>query len=162
MNAAPARQASSPPPDAIPISVFRKSPCHPVEIEKNPNEESGTMIHKHHPVIASILIIWSLSWAAASAQEPAELVLQGDTCIRAEGFGKLQRATLALWLQIHKLPGDYNSILHSDDWEQGDWHLLLRPDGQLQNSIKGNNPANASLDVWLKPDRKKWRHLAVV
>jgi len=120
------------------------------------------MIHKQRLLVTSILFTWSIFGPAAFAQETAGLVLKGDACIRAEGFGQLQRATLALWLQIHELPGEYNSILHSDGWDLGDWHLLLRPDGQLQNSVNGNNPTDADLDVRLKIDKKKWRHLAVV
>ncbi len=120
------------------------------------------MIHKQTILATSILITWSLFGSAASARETTGLVLRGDACIRAEGFGQLERATLALWLQIHELPGEYNSILHSDGWNQGDWHLLLGANGQLQNSVKGNNPIDARLDIRLRPDEKKWRHLAVV
>jgi hypothetical protein len=98
----------------------------------------------------------------ASAGEVAELVLKGDKCVRAEGLGQLERVTLAMWLQIHHLPGDFNSILHSDGWEQGDWHLLLRRDGRLQHSVKGNRPTDARASIRLPADKSKWRHLAVV
>jgi hypothetical protein len=120
------------------------------------------MIHDQRLILTSALIICSLLGPAASAQEATGLVLKGDACLRAEGIGRLERATLALWLQVHRLPGDFNSILASDGWDRGDWHLLLRRNGQLQNSVKGNNPTDSRLEVQLQVDEKKWRHLAVV
>lgn len=120
------------------------------------------MIHNKRRLAASILIVSSLFDVSSSAQEPTGLILKGDACIRAEAFGQLERATLALWLQIQKLPGEYNSILHSDGWDRSDWHLLLRANGQLQNSVKGNKPQDARLEVRLQVDEKKWRHLAIV
>ena len=53
------------------------------------------MIHKQRLLATSILIIWSLLGAASFAEEATGLVLKGDACIRAEGFGQLERATLA-------------------------------------------------------------------
>jgi hypothetical protein len=120
------------------------------------------MIHGRHLLVISALVICSFFGSASSAQEAAGLVLRGDACIRAEGLGQLERVTLALWLQVHRLPGEFNAILHSDGWDRGDWHLLLRPNGQLQNSVNGNNPGDARLDVRMQPDERKWRHLAVV
>ena len=77
------------------------------------------MIHDQRLLVTSTLIICSLLASASSAQEATGLVLKGDACIRAEGLGQLERATLALWLQVHRLPGEFNSILHSDGWGPG-------------------------------------------
>jgi len=117
------------------------------------------MISKRGPLAVSILLVSSLPALALSAQDSAAVVLKGDACIRASGLGQLERVTLALWLQIHRLPGEYNGILHCDGWDRGDWHLLLSRNGQLQNSVKGNKPADARLDVRLPADPERWHHL---
>lgn len=118
--------------------------------------------------LAAAAFSWALLWSASVSADWVErarwgggLEMRGDVCIRAGGLNRLDRLTLSLWLQPRKLPGQWNAVLHSDGWESGDWHLILSPNGRVQNSVHSNHPSDVDCDAALPPADAKWYHLAV-
>lgn len=118
--------------------------------------------------LAVTAFCWTLLLCHAASGEWVErarvgggLEIKGDVCIRAEGLGRLERLTLSLWLQPRELPDQWNAVLHSDGWEPGDWHLILAPDGRVQNSVHSNRPSDVDCDAALPPEGDRWYHLAV-
>jgi len=91
----------------------------------------------------------------------AGVELSGKSCIQASGLGEFQQLTLTVRIRPDKLPGDFNAILHTDGWNENGLHILLRPDGQLQVSVRGNRPTDAATPVRLESGGGRWYHLAI-
>ena len=62
------------------------------------------------------------------------------------------------WVECNNAVRTYNSILHTDAWEAGSVHTMIRADCKLQFSVNGVGDLESAATI----DSNKWTHIAVV
>jgi hypothetical protein len=77
-------------------------------------------------------------------------------------MGQLDAVTVALWLKPEGDQADRAAVLHGDNWDQGDLHIVLRGNGTLECHVKGNMPSALSTRISGAAWQDGWIHLAVM
>lgn len=81
--------------------------------------------------------------------------------------------TLAAWVRIDQLGSPYQSLYHTDGWQQetpGQVHWMITRDSTMRLALRGNTLAPGSLEnagypdsvTSVMPERGRWVHLATV
>ena len=81
--------------------------------------------------------------------------------------------TLAAWVRIDQLGSPYQSLYHTDGWQQetpGQVHWMITRDSTMRLALKGNTLALGSIEnagypdsvTSVMPERGRWVHLATV
>lgn len=91
-----------------------------------------------------------------------DLLLRGKSYLSAGGLGTHDDLTVAMWIKPTSLDYPLQALLHSDGWDFGAFHFMLRDDGRLQVAVNGNDPVDTFSVSTLGKSLGKWVHVAVV
>jgi hypothetical protein len=62
----------------------------------------------------------------------------GDSvAFRLDAPKTLSAFTIAMWVKVDRIEGNYTALLNSDGWEPGDVHFQINRDGSLRSGING-------------------------
>ena len=79
--------------------------------------------------------------------------------MRVGGLGKLSQATIALWVKTNRLPGAYNALLNTDQYDRSAIHLQVLGDGLVQFGVADAGEGKSTKRIVIGAG---WQHVAVV
>jgi hypothetical protein len=126
------------------------------------NDESvleNELKHAEHAISNGRIV--GARWVSGRWPGKDSLLFDGDNeRVELHIPGEFREYTITAWIKIDRLDYEMNSILNSDDMEDGDVHFQISRQGLLKGSLQGANTHDSFIGDPLPVG--KWVHAAMV